>query len=136
MGKLDSQRQGGSKDIASPAIHGLELILAAVYQGGFRRLVIDCDDDEVCGPEERLCGLEDQVGQGLEIAFGVEEDFREGEDKGRDAEEDVYDIDAIGKETALAERRCLNLFQDIAKMGESTESEGFDEQNGTWIGYV
>lgn len=62
MGKPDSQRQGGSKDIASPAIHGLELILAAIYQGGFRRLVIDCDDDEVCGPEERLCGLEDQVG--------------------------------------------------------------------------
>lgn len=61
-GDVGEKRQGGSKDIASPAIHGLELILAAVYQGGFRRLVIDCDDDEVCEPEERLYGLEDQVG--------------------------------------------------------------------------
>lgn len=40
--------------------------------------------------------MEDQVGEGLQVVFCVEDCFGEGEEEGGGAEEDVDDVDAVG----------------------------------------
>lgn len=82
----DLQRQGSGQDVPRPAVDRLDLIPVAVYQIHFFFLIGDCDDDEICEPEERLYGLEAQVRERLEGVFDVEEHFCDGEEEGGDVE--------------------------------------------------